>query len=397
VKIRYSGYLLDPTGYGEFARRFVEMLYEAGHELSVVPVGRKGSSPSSFGHRGSLIRRLSLPMADPDVNIVNTLPGLFGLYALDECVNVGFTMCEGGKIPETWTHLCDSMDGILVPTGDNRRAFEVAVSVPVRELHMAVPREMPEMLPERREGSDFSFLSIFDWTERKNPGALIRAYTKAFKRDEPVVLRLKTHLRGRRSDEKLSLACERVKALRAGVKPSSEAPKIQVIEGRLSEDSIEELYRSSDVYVSAHRAEGWSMPIWEAMLRAMPVVATGFSGNMVYMTEENSFPVKFSMSQVTMSHPHFDSTMKWADINEDELSEKMRYVFDHRKEAREVGLRGRAHLEKRFSLGNSSHMFEGAVSDFIQSKKVRERAKEEAGDTWPDGLSPETHMEAPST
>lgn len=389
MKIRYSGYLLDPTGYGEFARRFVEMLYAAGHELSVVPISRR-SGPSSFGDRGALIRRLSLPMAEPDVNIVNTLPGLFGLYALEGCLNVGFTMCEGGKIPETWPHLCDSMDGILVPTGDNRRVFQAAVSVPVRELHMAAPREMPEPVQERSGSSGFSFLSIFDWTERKNPRALIRAYTKAFKREEPVLLRVKTHLRGRRSEERLSLACERVKALRASVKPSGEAPRIQVIEGRISEGGIEELYRSSDAYVSAHRAEGWSMPIWEAMLRAMPVVATGFSGNMVYMTEENSFPVRFFMSPVTMSHPHFDSTMKWADVDEDELSEKMRYVFEHRNEAREIGLRGRAHLEKKFSLANSSRMFEEAVSDFSQLKK----AKEKTGDTWPDGLSPEAHMEA---
>jgi glycosyltransferase involved in cell wall biosynthesis len=389
MKIRYSGYLLDPTGYGDFARSFVRSLHEAGHVVSAIPVHRR-ISPSSYGAAGELVRRLDRPMHAPDLNIVNTLPGLFSLYAIEDCLNVGFTMCEGGKVPGSWPYLCEPMDGVLVPTDDNRRVFEASVSPPVRTLHMAAPERMPDVArgSAGRGDGPFVFLSVFEWTERKNPGALIRAYSKAFSLKDNVLLRLKVSLRGRRPDRNRALLMERIRALRGEVKKIG-APRIEIVEGSLSDSALDRLYDDSDAYVSAHRAEGWSMPIWRAMLSAIPAIATGYSGNMAYMTPENSYPVKFSMTPVTMDHPHFDRTMQWAEVNEEDLSRKMLQVFTRRQEAREIGLRGRVSLQSLFTPKRTSLMLEEAIDCFTSKRKtIRSAPSFEADASISQGASP---------
>ena len=47
----------------------------------------------------------------------------------------------------------------------------------------------------------------------------------------------------------------------------------------------------ADCYVSLHHAEGFGYTMAEAMFYGVPVIASGYSGNLEYMTAENSFLV----------------------------------------------------------------------------------------------------------
>jgi glycosyltransferase involved in cell wall biosynthesis len=46
-----------------------------------------------------------------------------------------------------------------------------------------------------------------------------------------------------------------------------------------------------DSYISLHRSEGFGLTMAEAMYFSKPVIATGYSGNLEFMNEENSFLV----------------------------------------------------------------------------------------------------------
>ena len=57
---------------------------------------------------------------------------------------------------------------------------------------------------------------------------------------------------------------------------------------------------SADAYVSLHRAEGYGLTMAEAMMLGKPVIATGYSGNLEFMDEDNSVLVPYSKVRIPM-------------------------------------------------------------------------------------------------
>ncbi len=95
-------------------------------------------------------------------------------------------------------------------------------------------------------------------------------------------------------------------------------------------DYVSALYELSTVYVSAHHAEGWGLGISDAMLFGKPVIATGYSGNLEYMTAENSFLVRWKEGNVVdIRDPGIavEPGMRWADPDRDHLAELLLQLY----------------------------------------------------------------------
>ena len=120
----------------------------------------------------------------------------------------------------------------------------------------------------------------------------------------------------------------------------------------LSESQINALYKAIDVYVSAHHSEGWGLTLSDAMLFRKPVVGTGYSGNLEFMNENNSFPVQFSENYIREEELFglFTPQMKWADPDMDHLRDLMLSLYNGslRKEAAQKAQRA-IEDSKRFS------------------------------------------------
>ena len=97
------------------------------------------------------------------------------------------------------------------------------------------------------------------------------------------------------------------------------------IEGMLSAASLRALYDLSDVFVSAHRSEGWGLPLSDAMVARLPVVATGYSGNLDFMTPHNSFPVAADEVRIWPRDQFylFDGSMRWGAPRRESLVAQM--------------------------------------------------------------------------
>jgi glycosyltransferase involved in cell wall biosynthesis len=67
------------------------------------------------------------------------------------------------------------------------------------------------------------------------------------------------------------------------------------VEETLTAGEMAALYGLCDASVALHRAEGWGLPLSEAMGQGKPVIATGWSGNTDFMTAANSYPVPYSL------------------------------------------------------------------------------------------------------
>jgi glycosyltransferase involved in cell wall biosynthesis len=101
------------------------------------------------------------------------------------------------------------------------------------------------------------------------------------------------------------------------------------------------LLASCDAYVSLHRSEGFGFTMAEAMLLGKPTVATAYSGNLDFMTAENSFLVNYERVALEKDYPPYPKGAVWAQPAEEHAAVLMRRVFADRAEAAVVAARGR--------------------------------------------------------
>src|SRR5262249_39933676 len=102
----------------------------------------------------------------------------------------GFSMLETDRIPADWVAHCNAMDEVWVPSRMNEQAFrESGVTRPLHVMPLGYdPAYFHPQIESHREASRFTFLSIFEWGERKAPEVLLRAFTDEFSANEDVAL-----------------------------------------------------------------------------------------------------------------------------------------------------------------------------------------------------------------
>ena len=201
--------------------------------------------------------------------------------------SIGLWFWEVDRFPERWRDSFSLLEEVWAPTAHIASALQALTSVPVTTIR--IPIEPPPTLRSRAElGLDedaFLYLFSFDYlsvVERKNPLATIDAF----------------RARSRRARARLLIKCINRSAIPsptrscAGGRGASEHP---VIDGYLSPTDNTSLSALCDCYVSLHRAEGFGLGMAEAMYYGKPVIATGYSGNLDFMTASNSLLVDYHL------------------------------------------------------------------------------------------------------
>ena len=97
----------------------------------------------------------------------------------------------------------------------------------------------------------------------------------------------------------------------------------------------------ADCYVSLHRSEGFGLTLAEAMSCCKPVIATAYSGNMEFMTEENSFLVPYRLIEIEKDHGPYKKGCVWADPDLREATQLMLRVYEDQAAASKVARSGR--------------------------------------------------------
>ena len=117
----------------------------------------------------------------------------------------------------------------------------------------------------------------------------------------------------------------------------ADRPDIRVIDDYYTSEERDSLLTLSDCYVSLHRSEGLGLTMAEAMALGKPVIATGYSGNLQFMTADNSFLVNYSSGKVPAGCDPYPEGVEWADPDISHASSLMRLVFERPDLAAAVG------------------------------------------------------------
>ncbi len=175
--------------------------------------------------------------------------------------------------------------------------------------------------------------------ERKNPLGLLRAFRRAFPGDEAVTLVVKVS----RAEANPTLW----DALRLAAAADA---RVTLVNRVMPRDEAVALLAACDCYCSLHRAEGFGYTLAEAMLLGKPVIATGYSGNLDFMTPETSHLVRYKLVKVGPGMPPYDAHAEWAEPDEGHAAELLRAVSANREAARALGARAAVHARGLFSV-----------------------------------------------
>lgn len=195
---------------------------------------------------------------------------------------------------------------------------------------------------ERRADDPFNVLMIFNVASsvaRKNPFAAIRAFRQAFGEDPRARLIVKLA-----NAEASPGFMDHLAREIAGV------TNIDVIDRVMTTADIAALYTSCDALISLHRAEGFGLPMAEAMARGIAVVGTGWSGSADFLNEKTGIPVPYTLvpaqdPQATYDHPD----MCWAEADVPAAALALARLRDDPDLARELGEQAAAYARAHWT------------------------------------------------
>jgi GT2 family glycosyltransferase/glycosyltransferase involved in cell wall biosynthesis len=267
-----------------------------------------------------------------------------GLHPARDRYRIGMWYWEFGEAPPEWRIHAETARELWAPTRFIARALEKTLPVPVYPMLPGVELGEVAVVPRQRYGlpdDKFLFLFMYDMNsmqERKNPLGVIAAFQDAFRRDDRVALAIKV-ARGSNNPPELARLNEAAK--KAGV---------FVIDQLLRREEAQGLIQSCDCYVSLHRSEGLGLTLAEAMLMGKPVIATDYSGNVDFMTPDDSMLVGYRLIPLERDIPPFRKGYLWAEPSRSEAAHWMRWAYENQEAARELGRKGKVAAEAKLSM-----------------------------------------------
>ena len=131
----------------------------------------------------------------------------------------------------------------------------------------------------RIEGKSFRFLHVSSCFPRKGADILLKAYGQAFTRRDDVTLVIKT-FQNPHNEIHRWLAEARAE--------TEEFPEVLIIEDDLTDAQLKSVYEQCQTMVAPSRAEGFGLPMAEAMLSGLAVITTGWSGQLDFCNEKTA-------------------------------------------------------------------------------------------------------------
>lgn len=303
----------------------------------------------------SLVARISSSPASGAIRVRHTWPPRFdqpgeGHWVVMQPWEFGgvsreFVDLMNGPVDEIWAPSsyvrdCYVENGVdpgkvvVIPNGVNPLQFN--------------PEAFPLELPTNK---GFKFLFVGGTIFRKGIDILLETYLRAFGPDDDVSLVIKDF--GTDSFYAGQGMRDQIRSLQA----NPDNPEIVYIDAEWPHDQLPHLYASCQCLVHPYRAEGFGLPIAEAMACGLPVIVTGHGSCMDFCDPTVAYLIPALEARSTKRRLGDLATVEppfWAEPDRDELAAAMHRVVADRAEAELVGRRASSRILEGFTWKHSA-------------------------------------------
>jgi glycosyltransferase involved in cell wall biosynthesis len=305
-----------------------------------------------------------------DLSLQVTIPNEFEKMAT---VDVGYTAgIETTACSAAWLQKINTIvDRVIVVSSFSKTAFlnseysgndngqpvTLRMEKPIDHVNYAVKEydNLPEL--EIKLDYDFNFLSMAQWGPRKNLANTLKWFIEEF-HDEEVGLVLKTNLSKNCLIDR-EVISQKLKDHLDAISQDRTC-KIYLLHGDMTEEEVHSLYKHPQIKakLALPHGEGFGLPIFEAAYSGLPVVATGWSGQLDFLIDENGkenfYNVAFDISPVPAEVVWENVLIKesmWAYPRETSAKEQMRKCYENNELNTEYAeeLKNRFSKEKMYS------------------------------------------------
>jgi glycosyltransferase involved in cell wall biosynthesis/SAM-dependent methyltransferase len=374
--INIAGYFRAELGIGEGARLTMAAVEAAGIPFTTIAYANTSSRQQHPFVSGSRRQDFDTDLVVVNADQLDNFAHDIGPEFFANRYVIGQWAWELEEFPAKYHYALDMVDEIWAVSEFTRASIAAVTDKPVFAFpHPIVEPVVPSGFDRRRLGlpDGFLFLFCFDMfssIERKNPMGVIEAFRRAFAPDTGPVLVIKA-ING-------AVCVEDLERLRLC---APERQDIVIIDRYFDTDENRALMACADCYVSLHRSEGFGLTMAEAMALGVPVIATGYSGNMDFMAPDRSYLVPSTRVAVPPGCDPYPAGSHWADPDLDAAAGFMRHVFAQPDEAAEVGRRGRDAVLREHSIENRGRFVRERFDAIHASGHASGRGRAESSST----------------
>ena len=207
----------------------------------------------------------------------------------------------------------------------------------------------------------FKFFLAGRWDYRKSTKEIIETFLKTFDKSEPVDLIVS--IDNPFSNDGLNSTEERLENY------GFLDDRIKVLHFPDREDYIS-LLKSSNVFLSCARSEGWNLPLIESMACGTPSIYSNCSGQLEF-AEGKGLPVNISheLPVSASTYNHFNENVgNYYEPDFNHLSQVMRDVYENYEKYKEKSLTESIEIRDKFSWENVAKIGHDTINDFLEKK-----------------------------
>ena len=358
--INIIGHLSSSSGLGNTARLFIDVFRGRGYQVSALDVGYH--SGTSVKLQAELLLHKSIEDLPDGINLiilaVQLLPAVW-IWQLPGLLNprfknVGLVFWELPVVPKAWYPSLQLFDAIMVCSHYVRHAVEIALPT-VKTVFAEHPLQLPSITDDTSavrarigvKDTDLVVMSSFDLRSdfsRKNPMAVLDAFELAYRGKPDVKLVIKAN--GKPDARTVHPVVQKI------LSKIAQDSRMVLISDTLPYAQVMALYAACDVYISLHRAEGLGLGPMEAMALGKLAIATGYSGNMTYMTQQNSVPLPYTLTEPRKTAWQFKPSFAgvgaaWADVDMPAAVASLQMTYDNPAKRKQLAAAGQQDIQRR--------------------------------------------------
>lgn len=370
-----KGHFYEAGGYAKVNRNLAFGLAKKGIKVEINATSKLKSDLNELEARA--VSSLTKKVGSRAIRIDSIIPS-FSQVSPRMPYRILYTTIEASSVPEQTVNVCNSYDEVWVTSDFCKDVLisagtKIPILVMPASIQTSLYHENHEPHKFRPNLKDFVFLSLFGWGYRKGYDALLRSYLEEFTSDDNVSLLIVS--RYQQSSGRSDIVRQEVERFinkYGGKNPAHIARCSRVI----PEYELPKIYKACNAFVLPSRGEGFGLPLCEASLCGLPVIATNHSGHTMFLNKQNSHLVDIdSLIKVSpgSSHVHYWDNQMMPSLKSDkfikDFGSAMRNVYNNYDEALRMNKILQEYLKNNYSFSANAERTSERLNDIWQKIK----------------------------